>query len=1086
MKTVPAELLAQLGSEPKLEVDISWDRSTFTTYTRDQIVNNPNLSVSPSSKTGTSGSVRVTLDDTSGDLLDIVDATDIHKVPAKLYLAGTIERVLLFSGEITGPITWDEAERTIEFSIESKVEDREVGFSLEESAIGASKETIDKPWPLCFGSVVHVPATKVAGPSTGKLLDQMGIVDPLIQYTIDQLKLAAAQELFILRFQQQVIAGLKAIIPSAFGLFQTYVVAMQRRRELVRLRDLFIAMQQGNLQAGQHAQLQQMYQNLLTSILGSRWNIRVWRRWLRRVLANNILLIIGPPGGPDEMELVGNFLLHKLNAFFGWFQEFADLIPMLLTLFKDTLRRTRESIDNLRSISAQYYSLQDEYCRQLDLVKNTVEIDGDFPQDEEITLYIDGLGWKGTFQREEGEDKTRVFTFTTPGIPEPLHENLATREWAVQNRECSIITNWSDVNIFYLEDPTINLVGQYCLVTSKVTNNRHVIKVAAQEQFRGYTEAVEGLEVDKIIRDPEGEELFTACTYDIIEWPKQEGEFQIKRPGQRGSNAYLPVYGNPFSAEGMPTPTLLAPIVAQQDPLGLTPFMYDYLRVNGIFQVTEEELRDLQALLQLSNIDSIINAPILWDMPTPRGTFTIIGIDVDTILKVASLPTPDWWAPWEMGEVTFNEADGTISGVSLNDGDLVTFDDPPEPLDKDRWYAVRVFDGLLYLAESVASKFMIDFEAGGTAIVSLFSPILQIELPDKLDWAVNPGETVYSGFGDIVFVANLVPSEIHAVMAYTKKKERQVLQPLHRELYTYNEAEFIDPFTVTSIKLLIDPASFGWSVQIYVSLKSSVGPNVVDILEHIITVYTDFSVDATSFTAVKAIMEPLPNHFALLKRQNVLTQLHEIAWQSCLQLDLVNDVFYLRYLPSEPDTIGSVDDDKIIAKRLTFNETVDLVTKMDITWRENYLPDSDLKFILRHNILKYGLHEQAYDWYAYTDRDLIIRAATYWLLRYSNTWKFLQCETPLATMEWDIGDGLLLDDIASIISQADYDFDAHTISYTLWRPVRSGETEQYQFAWPADLDENTEFPTILELEYTGSPGPGRTVATLPTGEPNET
>jgi len=75
-------------------------------------------------------------------------------------------------------------------------------------------------------------------------------------------------------------------------------------------------------------------------------------------------------------------------------------------------------------------------------------------------------------------------------------------------------------------------------------------------------------------------------------------------------------------------------------------------------------------------------------------------------------------------------------------------------------------------------------------------------------------------------------------------------------------------------------------------------------------------------------------------------------------------------------------------------------------------------------------------------------------------------------------------EVKGILSSANYDITEGTISYEAWLPVRSGEQTQYQFAWPADVGEDVEFPTVLELEYSGSPGPGRTIATLPTGRNN--
>jgi len=379
VKTVPTDLLAQLGSEPQPLLTIYWDGVTPTTYTRDSITNDLNLKVSPSTKTGSSSSVGVELEDTEGTLKSLIDTTDIHKVPAIVALYGDDpeDSVTLFTGEITGPITWSEAQRTVSFTIESKIEDREVGFSLEESSASCNKESIGKPWPLCFGNVKHVPAVKVDGPQVATLLDQMGIVDPLIQLSLTSLENAAAREAYILRFYTQVLEGVKRMVPDVLTVFQLYVSAIKRKRVLIDARDRYLA-------GLQRQAVLADYEDFMTAVVGGKWKLKVWRAKLRKQLDGAVTTIW------SELELVGNWLADQVAAFLHWFNEFVELLPTLLKLFKDTINHILESIHNIQEIYAQYYALKDEYCRQLDLVKDSVEIEcgTTYPQDEEITMTV--------------------------------------------------------------------------------------------------------------------------------------------------------------------------------------------------------------------------------------------------------------------------------------------------------------------------------------------------------------------------------------------------------------------------------------------------------------------------------------------------------------------------------------------------------------------------------------------------------------------------------------------------------------------------------------------------------------------------
>ena len=66
--------------------------------------------------------------------------------------------------------------------------------------------------------------------------------------------------------------------------------------------------------------------------------------------------------------------------------------------------------------------------------------------------------------------------------------------------------------------------------------------------------------------------------------------------------------------------------------------------------------------------------------------------------------------------------------------------------------------------------------------------------------------------------------------------------------------------------------------------------------------------------------------------------------------------------------------------------------------------------ILRHNIARYGVQEQDYDWYIFNQPDIILKCATFWLIRLSNTWKRIKFRTFLNKLNLETFDTVLFDD----------------------------------------------------------------------------
>jgi hypothetical protein len=306
------------------------------------------------------------------------------------------------------------------------------------------------------------------------------------------------------------------------------------------------------------------------------------------------------------------------------------------------------------------------------------------------------------------------------------------------------------------------------------------------------------------------------------------------------------------------------------------------------------------------------------------------------------------------------------------------------------------------------------------------------------------------------------------------------------DYYTVRYTDFVGYNAVTEI-VFSRPLSTrdldtggGWDDDIYVTLTSDVGPNTVDIIEWILDTYAPhYGQDSASFTAVKALVENYPMHFAVLERKNLISFLQDVATQARCAMWLKDDTFYLRYLSAEPDSDDTITEDDVLPNSLVLYHTAteDLVTKQVNEWKWDYAAEKPNKLILRHNVSKYGTHEKDNDYFCFTIQELVLKSATFWLIREANTWRKVKFKTPIHKVRLEPFDVVTLNlpDIAPspvkcIVEKATLDSEALTIDFDVWTPMKAGTTVPYDFAWPATVDEQALFPTIEERQqgYSGS------------------
>ncbi len=207
-----AKLATHLGTEPVCIVEVQWQKDGALSRYSDKAVEDMEgrilqlaslEDIINVSRSGTSQSIDITLDDTDGELKQIFNNVDIHKKKVWVYQWFTgipvADKFLLFVGVIASPVTWKEGDRTLSFSVISSSEDHEVGFSPEEGSFPSLPQgLIGTAWPLVFGSVKKLPTILIdnisysdtAGDTSGDgaaavTTDGTGIKDPSLDPRID-------------------------------------------------------------------------------------------------------------------------------------------------------------------------------------------------------------------------------------------------------------------------------------------------------------------------------------------------------------------------------------------------------------------------------------------------------------------------------------------------------------------------------------------------------------------------------------------------------------------------------------------------------------------------------------------------------------------------------------------------------------------------------------------------------------------------------------------------------------------------------------------------------------------------------------
>lgn len=332
------------------------------------------------------------------------------------------------------------------------------------------------------------------------------------------------------------------------------------------------------------------------------------------------------------------------------------------------------------------------------------------------------------------------------------------------------------------------------------------------------------------------------------------------------------------------------------------------------------------------------------------------------------------------------------------------------------------------------------------------------------------------------YIVSIVPGTVLAVKAWKTFNQQRTLVNVPNDLWTTQSVNYgpVTAVQVTLSKPLSTITDQGWEDDLFLAFQSSVGPSITDILAWIIDNYTSFTYDADSFATAATQLAPFPANFPVLDRRNVLQLLQEISYQARCALFLKDNVFFLKYLPAEPDADDTITASDIVHRtiKVDLSSSDDISTKLKVSWHLSWAADKPYLIVLRSNVDRYGTKERDDDFYIYNQPDIVLKAVTFWLIRKSNTWKQLSFSTFLNKLNLEPFDCVTLpagyvstDAVKAIISKATYNSDTQSVDFVCLVPVRSGEMEPYRFFWPAALTPSDLFPTPEQPESSTLPLP---------------
>lgn len=262
----------------------------------------------------------------------------------------------------------------------------------------------------------------------------------------------------------------------------------------------------------------------------------------------------------------------------------------------------------------------------------------------------------------------------------------------------------------------------------------------------------------------------------------------------------------------------------------------------------------------------------------------------------------------------------------------------------------------------------------------------------------------------------------------------------------------------------------GWGDEVYVTLRSSYGPNIAEIIEHLLW-EAGLTVDTASFDAVEAACDKYPMHFAILSRRDALELAHSIAFQGRCGLVVLGSTAYIKYLSLAPTSVAftyGVDQVLEGSLQLTSSETTEVSNDLWVTWKKRYSQESPERIHFRNedSIEAFGRKKRELEIFAYRHKSLVRKTAQFWFNRWSRVWRKLRVVGDLDAIAVTIYDDvksiqpeLILD---CVVEMLEHNTEEDQIAALLWTPAEVGSCEASDAAFLTD--DGDAKPAALDLD----------------------
>jgi len=279
------------------------------------------------------------------------------------------------------------------------------------------------------------------------------------------------------------------------------------------------------------------------------------------------------------------------------------------------------------------------------------------------------------------------------------------------------------------------------------------------------------------------------------------------------------------------------------------------------------------------------------------------------------------------------------------------------------------------------------------------------ELEDILDdalsqgWPFLFGTPIYSPTleifdGDYVYSYNPSASPT-GVYAYRDCYGTKTLLKVDSSLYSVSQrTDLVSGKTIATLHFdtPLDELGENWDSEIYVTAASTVGSNPVDHIEYIIENFSDLTVDATSFAAVKAKLSGWPANYFYSSTTSTLEFAKQIAFQACCSLYVKSGVVYIKFLAEKPSSFDvTINTTDMVLKStvLGFTPAQDVYTSIKGTWKPDGISENKISYY-KNNIDLFGVLEREQDFFIYNQVELVEAALAFWGYYWSNIWRTIQ------------------------------------------------------------------------------------------------